>query len=818
MSVNDPVQLVLDEFKDDEILIDALNQWAMNPTSKSAGFGIEQNYPYIKRNIMARYSLSDSDADWYIQRLKDRCDWLIHIKGNMIYELRHQVEKKINYVWGERLRNRVLERISNSGEEIEIMVYLFGKLKCGHLSAISIADNLGDLNRINAIYLAATGKCLSFKSSSELLDSLVPIGVLNELLWIGSKSKAYASEYRVPLFVREILDNVDNYLKRPKKPNVEEYISFLFERHEYEQLRNIDMLLHMESYLFGKIRGLYCAYYRKYAYHPEVPIISSKGIIGKYKNCTAISPLVIDDLDKILQQEKERRLKPLRQKINDILESFRKTHWPSIEVVCEDQNLWMIHSLKEPLLSVFLTTWVKQKIFDSHLLLIVTNQSLPSIKNCIERGDLNAKSISALCISHGRSDFKVLKGDKHKFVDKIINNIAQKEATKLRKADEGMFETSRPVSIEQTSTTHTEITGGGLKVFLGYSADGKEIFWEPGSLFNGHFLIVGSSGAGKTETIRCIVSELARGGFPVLMVDFHGDMACEKCHITTYEIKENSSYYFNPLELDPRFPEITPLKATLDFTDAVWINYPSMGIQQRNRLKEIIKETYEQFGITNQKTTWSKEVPFDHIVDRIRNSEDKITQTLKGYISDISDFGLFSGSQRISMGNVLHGKVTHINLKPLPESLRSLYADLFLRKLYYSLQALGEIPRGDVSDKDKFRIFVIVDEAKLLVAARQEIKAVLNKYATEIRKYGGALILASQLITHFNDEILNNIAIKLLMKAENKKQARENSKFFDVNDAALLSLKRGEGILVTSHQNRIKKEKVKIIPTWERNA
>ena len=171
-------------------------------------------------------------------------------------------------------------------------------------------------------------------------------------------------------------------------------------------------------------------------------------------------------------------------------------------------------------------------------------------------------------------------------------------------------------------------------------------------------------------------------------------------------------------------------------------------------MKEIVKRAYKKAGITSDKETWSRELKFKEIEDEIKSSEDKTTQSLKAYLNDIFDYELFSDSEKISVGKILEGGITHLKLKPLPESLKSLYADLFLRKVYYSLQALGEIPRGNITDKERFRLFVIVDEAKLLVSEKQGYKAVLNKYTTELRKFGVGLILASQLIPHFTDDII----------------------------------------------------------------
>ena len=50
------------------------------------------------------------------------------------------------------------------------------------------------------------------------------------------------------------------------------------------------------------------------------------------------------------------------------------------------------------------------------------------------------------------------------------------------------------------------------------------------------------------------------------------------------------------------------------------------------------------------------------------------------------------------------------------------------------------------------------------------------------------------------------------MKAETKKQAKINSKFFGSNEKTIISLNRGEGIFIMDN----KRIKIKIIPTWER--
>ncbi len=374
--------------------------------------------------------------------------------------------------------------------------------------------------------------------------------------------------------------------------------------------------------------------------------------------------------------------------------------------------------------------------------------------------------------------------------------------------------TPRPASAPTPVPAPDPARPDGFDIFLGNAQDGRRINWSPGRLNNGHMIILGGSGAGKTETIRCIAGELAAQAMPVVLIDFHGDMAASTGDVRSYKIREGGQYYFNPLELDPGIDEITPLRATSDFVDAISINFPTLGIQQRRKIKNIIKDCYQISGITGNTATWKRVLDFDDIESEIMDCED---EAIPAYLEDIFDYKLFSGEEKISIPTILSGGITHINLNALPENLRYLFADLFLRRIYYTLQATGEIPRGTEDERAKFRLFVIVDEAKLLVSqksgSKTSIKAVLNKYATEMRKFGVSLILASQLIAHFNEEILANIAVKFCMRAENKKQAQENAKFFEVSEKDLLNFQPGEGILIIGSE----KMNVRIVPASGRN-
>ena len=68
------------KYKKDIVMLDGILQWALNPTSMSASYGIKENYPYIEQNLIIVHELTPSEAEKSIETLKLECDKFLEFK------------------------------------------------------------------------------------------------------------------------------------------------------------------------------------------------------------------------------------------------------------------------------------------------------------------------------------------------------------------------------------------------------------------------------------------------------------------------------------------------------------------------------------------------------------------------------------------------------------------------------------------------------------------------------------------------------------------------------------------------------------------
>lgn len=412
------------------------------------------------------------------------------------------------------------------------------------------------------------------------------------------------------------------------------------------------------------------------------------------------------------------------------------------------------------------------------------------------------------------SDDEILKIKMHiKDIQNWISNpqdIQEKEKTSLLKEDDNDIESK--IIAEQSTKSTIEKTPilGELSVYLGNSIDNKSIQWEPdgstekSKMVSGNILITGGAGSGKTETLKSILYELNQRGFICLALAFHPDLVIDG--FQNKKITAVSDFGINPLDFDSLDEEGGGLPIQIyNVVERLKVTYPTIGDIQEANLIEILEEAYQKKGVTEDKSTWKNPCPNFEDIEEILNEKiaekgDKELLRLKNKLSKIFKFKIFSKSESLDIDDILN-QSTIIDLSKLPEDFLFIVSDTILRKIYKNLK-LREPITYDAKGKDRFRIFVAIDEAKILVpSSKDDSKAIINIFGTEARKFGVGFIVSSQLTEHFGNDILGNMATKIALKPLKFEIARDNARELVIDPKELMNIKKsGEGFIRFSNE------------------
>lgn len=328
--------------------------------------------------------------------------------------------------------------------------------------------------------------------------------------------------------------------------------------------------------------------------------------------------------------------------------------------------------------------------------------------------------------------------------------------------------------------------------------------WQPGGQSNGFLLVLGASGSGKTETLKTIGTGIHNYGVPVLVLDFHGDVVLSGAPSTLLSAGPASTLGLNPMELDLHGAQESGLyDQRVALREMIRRAVPALGHRQADALGLALDETYSRAGILdNDPDTWARTAPtFTDLLGVLGEMNSDGTQAAGGVMAAVRDlFGhpIFQRARHLSVDEML-AKSARLDLSKLPDGVRFVASESLLRRIFRVLRMRGPIPVKPVDDGERFRLFVIVDEAKILSLGNGEReRSILSDLFTEARKFGLGMVLASQMAEHFCDEVRSNSASWLVLKPQAMAEAKRNAPNIGVDPEALMKLRgRGDGYFRT---------------------
>ena len=317
---------------------------------------------------------------------------------------------------------------------------------------------------------------------------------------------------------------------------------------------------------------------------------------------------------------------------------------------------------------------------------------------------------------------------------------------------------------------------GQLRILLGQNCDTKkEVFWDPFTdkpkkLANQHLLIVGKSGAGKTQGACSFMLESSKNSVPFVVFDFQGEYmspsltnSSGKTFIECTDAKvldAADGIDINPLEIpmDPHSSNKQNYMKVVYQVSTSLAKIFGLGDIQCAILRDGIAQAYAINGfIAGDRTTWNSTAPnlrqIWEILKHMETTQGGNVRNLNLRIQPLFETGVFVENGSYGFDQVLK-QPTIIRLSNLatPELMIAV-ARFVLQKIYSVMLSQGPT--------DKLRLFAVVDEAHKL-----SYDETLTELIREARKYGVGILLASQSVKDFDRIVFDMVGTKISLQLE----------------------------------------------------
>jgi DNA phosphorothioation-dependent restriction protein DptH len=288
---------------------------------------------------------------------------------------------------------------------------------------------------------------------------------------------------------------------------------------------------------------------------------------------------------------------------------------------------------------------------------------------------------------------------------------------------------------------------GSATVELGVDAVGMAATWTISTKGSPHAFLLGIPGQGKSVTTRRIIRSFAACHLPSLVFDFHGDMAANPPDGARV-IDASKGLPFSPFELTDDRPG-SYKTAAWEISEVVAF-VSGMGTIQRTSLFNGLVSAYEACG-AGAHSVPSRLPTMQEFADAVAETEQgRKAQNARERLIPLTDFGLFAEGAEGTF-DPREGVGTIVDVSRLMEAVQLAGGSFLLRKVYRDMFRWGQ--------GDRLRLAVILDEAHRLAK-----DVTLPKLMKEGRKYGVAVVVASQNLTDFHKDVVGNAGTKIVFR------------------------------------------------------
>lgn len=302
------------------------------------------------------------------------------------------------------------------------------------------------------------------------------------------------------------------------------------------------------------------------------------------------------------------------------------------------------------------------------------------------------------------------------------------------------------------TTQATLPTTEPLQVMLGVNRANEAVAWSPTLRGNPHLMIVGLPGMGKTTCLVNLCRQLHAGGIAPVVFSYHDDIdeQFEKL-FPKLDCHDCQNLGFNPMRIvqPGRFAHVEAAGQLRDIFSAI---FEELGELQLEHLRDVIKKSYAALGWGDSNPP--EKIPaFRDFLIRLRNAPNPSVriQSLLARLNELDDFGFFDAAE--GEASLLDSDLPQIIRvhAVANEKVQRAHASFVLYRIYQDMFRRGR--------QKRLTHAVVFDEAHR--ASRLKL---LPTMAKECRKYGLALIVASQEARDFDRSLFAAIANYLVLR------------------------------------------------------
>jgi len=314
---------------------------------------------------------------------------------------------------------------------------------------------------------------------------------------------------------------------------------------------------------------------------------------------------------------------------------------------------------------------------------------------------------------------------------------------------------TKPIAKLSGEPAHPPLVAGKATVVVG-KVHGSEtqVSWSVDIAGNPHLMIVGLPGMGKTTCLVNLCRQLQSYNITPIVFSYHDDIDSKLAEFFSDLGKSDcQSLGFNPMRVTDHSPLAHVESAGL-LRDIFAAIFPELGDLQLEAIRTAIKSSYEAQGWGPQGNSESLQPPpFRAFFQNLQASgrTDARTQTLLARLTELDDYLFFNDSPAgQSLLNEKRPVVLQIHTTQNAAVQRA-YASFAFYRIYQDMFRRGR--------QDRITHAIIFDEAHK--ASRLKL---IPTMAKECRKFGIALVLASQEAKDFDTSLFSAIANYLILR------------------------------------------------------